>query len=91
MARVRSRFDIEVVIEKWQKVIEEVLAGTPVAGDSRVTLHGTVVTSRASSRLKAAAVGIGTSALRGYVRYSPIEPGKAWLRKKVFGRASSKT
>ncbi len=33
MARVRSRFDIEVVIEKWHKVIDEILAGDPVAAD----------------------------------------------------------
>ena len=33
MARVRSRFDIEVVIEKWHKVIDEILAGDPVAVD----------------------------------------------------------
>ena len=68
MARVRSRFDIEVVIEKWHKVIQEALAG---------------------ARPKATTSGIGTSVLRGYLRYSPIEPGKAWLRKKAFGRASS--
>jgi len=29
MARVRSRFDIEVVIEKWQAIIREILFGTP--------------------------------------------------------------
>jgi glycosyltransferase involved in cell wall biosynthesis len=33
MARVRSRFDIEVVIEKWHQVIDEILAGHPVAAD----------------------------------------------------------
>jgi len=33
MARVRSRFDIEVVIEKWHQVIDEILAGDPVAAD----------------------------------------------------------
>ncbi|MBK7904442.1 MAG: glycosyltransferase family 4 protein [Proteobacteria bacterium] len=33
MARVRSRFDIEVVIEKWHKVIDEILASDPVAAD----------------------------------------------------------
>ena len=33
MARVRSRFDIEIVIEKWHKVIDEILAGDPVAAD----------------------------------------------------------
>jgi glycosyltransferase involved in cell wall biosynthesis len=33
MARVRSRFDIEVVIKRWHKVIDEILAGDPVAGD----------------------------------------------------------
>jgi len=33
MARVRSRFDIEIVIEKWHRVIDEILAGDPVAGD----------------------------------------------------------
>jgi hypothetical protein len=31
--RVRSRFDIEVVIEKWHQVIDEILAGDPVAVD----------------------------------------------------------
>jgi glycosyltransferase involved in cell wall biosynthesis len=76
IARVRSRFDIEVVIERWQSIIQEVLAGSPAAGDSGVTLHGT---------------SVGTSALRGDLRYSPVEAGKAWLRTKVFGRASSKT
>lgn len=40
MARVRSRFDIAVVIEKWQEVIREVLAGTPVAEDRPVNRHG---------------------------------------------------
>jgi glycosyltransferase involved in cell wall biosynthesis len=40
MARVRSRFDIEVVIEKWQEVIQEILVGTPVAEDRRVTRYG---------------------------------------------------
>lgn len=44
MARVRSRFDIEVVIEKWQATIREILSGTPAP-------------------------------VRGYFRYSPIEPG----------------
>jgi glycosyltransferase involved in cell wall biosynthesis len=39
MARVRARFDIEVVIEKWQEVIHEVLAGAPVAEERRVTRH----------------------------------------------------
>jgi glycosyltransferase involved in cell wall biosynthesis len=91
MARVRSRFDIEVVIEKWHKTIEAVVAGTPLAGDGRVALHGTGGNRRAISRLQAAATGVGTSVLRAYERYSPIEPGKAWLRKNVFGRASSKT
>lgn len=33
MARVRSRFDIEVVIDKWHQVIDEILAGDPVAAD----------------------------------------------------------
>jgi glycosyltransferase involved in cell wall biosynthesis len=33
MARVRSRFDIEVVIKKWHQVIDEILAGDPVAVD----------------------------------------------------------
>ncbi len=33
MARVRSRFDIEVVIHKWHQVIDEILAGDPVAAD----------------------------------------------------------
>jgi hypothetical protein len=42
MARVRSRFDIEVVIEKWQKVIQEILAGTPATGASRSTSTLTV-------------------------------------------------
>ena len=82
MARVRSLFDIEVVIEKWQQVIQEVLAGTPVAWDRRVTLQRTDGSGRPSSRLKSAAIGVGTSVLRGYLRYSPFEPGKAWLRKK---------
>jgi len=91
MARVRSRFDIEIVIEKWQKVIEEILAGNRVAGDSRITLHGTDGNRRAMSRLQAAVAGVGTTVLRGYVRYSPIEPGKSWLRQKVSDRASSKT
>jgi glycosyltransferase involved in cell wall biosynthesis len=90
MARVRSRFDIEVVIEKWQKVIEEILANTRVVGNRRVTLQGTDGNRRALSRLQAAVTGAGTSVLRGYVRYSPIEPGKAWLRQKVSGHASSK-
>jgi glycosyltransferase involved in cell wall biosynthesis len=31
MARVRSRFDIDVVIEKWRQVIDGILAGDPVA------------------------------------------------------------
>jgi glycosyltransferase involved in cell wall biosynthesis len=54
MARVRSRFDIEVVIEKWHKTIEEILVGTAVAGDSSGTLRGTDGTRRAISRLQAA-------------------------------------
>jgi undecaprenol kinase len=40
MARIRSRFDIAVVIEKWHETIADVLAGTRVAGDGRVTLPG---------------------------------------------------
>jgi hypothetical protein len=91
MARIRSRFDIEVVIEKWHRTIEEILAGIAVAGDGRVTLHGTDGNRRAMSRLQAAVAGVGTTVLRGYVRYSPIEPGKAWLRRKISDRASRKT
>jgi hypothetical protein len=33
MARVRSRFDIDVVVEKWRQVIDGILAGDPVAVD----------------------------------------------------------
>ena len=33
MARVRSRFDVEVVIERWHQVIDEILAGAPVDSD----------------------------------------------------------
>jgi len=91
MARVRSRFDIEVVIEKWHKTIEDTLAGTPVAGNGRVALHRTGGNCRAISRLQAAATGVCSSVLRAYVRHSPIESGKAWLRKKVSDRASSKS
>jgi hypothetical protein len=32
-AHVRSRFDIGIVIEKWHKVIDEILAGAPVAAE----------------------------------------------------------
>ncbi len=31
MTRVRSRFDIEIVIEKWHRVIDGILGGDPVA------------------------------------------------------------
>jgi glycosyltransferase involved in cell wall biosynthesis len=33
MARIRSRFDIDIVIAKWRRVIDEILAGDPVAAD----------------------------------------------------------
>jgi glycosyltransferase involved in cell wall biosynthesis len=33
MARVRSRFDIEIVMAKWRKVIDEIPVGDPVASD----------------------------------------------------------
>ncbi len=33
MARVRSRFDIEIVMAKWRRVIDEILEGDPVASN----------------------------------------------------------
>ena len=33
MTRIRSRFDIEIVMKRWHRVIDEILAGDPVAAD----------------------------------------------------------
>jgi glycosyltransferase involved in cell wall biosynthesis len=55
MTRVRSRFDIEVVIEKWHTVIQEVLAGTPAAGaniEPRKVSPGKRFLDRVSARLR---------------------------------------
>lgn len=91
MARIRSRFDIEVVIGKWENTIQEILASAPVAPKNRTTTQQRHETGRAGRRRKPATIGVGTAVLKGYLRHSPIEPGKAWLWKKLLDRTPSKT